>query len=94
MANEKVNYYKKLINFATIIDFKRQGLVQQRSNKTEGSKACIRAARSLCMLLDAFYMSEQQSQFGPTQSFESWSEICGFIHRHSHRIIQDITGGL
>jgi hypothetical protein len=28
LANEKVNYYKRLINFATIIDFKRQGLVQ------------------------------------------------------------------
>ena len=27
-------------------------------------------------------------------SFESWSEICGFIHRHSHRIVYDINGGL
>lgn len=27
-------------------------------------------------------------------AFESWSEICGFIHRHSHRIVPDINGGL
>ena len=45
------------------------------------------------MLLEAFYVSEGH-HYGPTVSFESWSEICGFIHRHSHRIVYDINGGL
>lgn len=46
------------------------------------------------MLLEAFYVSEGSHHYGPTMSFESWSEICGFIHRHSHRIVVDINGGL
>jgi hypothetical protein len=54
----------------------------------------MRAARSLCMVLEAFYVSEGQHHYGPTMAFESWSEICGFIHRHSHRIVPDINGVL
>ena len=93
-TSEKLNHYRKLINFTQIIDFKRQGMTQKRNTKDTEGKACIRAARCLCMLLDAFYVSESQHHQSASMSFESWSEICGFIHRHSHRIVADINGAL
>lgn len=76
IIRSKIKKYLRDINFKTIIHFK---------NQQEPTKSCYRAAKCLCLLLEAM----NKNQVYKT-NFNDWSGIKTYIINNQSRIVQDI----